>query len=191
MASEKKIQIIKTAAKRFARHGLSKTTLDEIARDLRMGKATIYHYFDSKSGLFFETLKWEGEQFLTAAKEIFNNEDNPIGARLLEYYSFKENIDEKFPLLYDLMLHLLKDPSHENENKILNDFLKKEEEIVNLILSSVYSGRIESMNSSLPPFVVLSSWGLVFGNKLNKISNPDIEIQTKEMIFKTLESVLN
>ena len=43
MANDRKNQIIKAAAKRFARHGLNKTTLDEVARDIRIGKATIYH----------------------------------------------------------------------------------------------------------------------------------------------------
>ncbi len=51
MPNDRKIQIIKAAAKRFARHGLNKTTLDEVARDIRIGKATIYHYFTSKDDL--------------------------------------------------------------------------------------------------------------------------------------------
>ena len=46
MLKERKQQIIRAAVKRFARHGHGKTTLDEIARDIRIGKATIYHYFE-------------------------------------------------------------------------------------------------------------------------------------------------
>jgi AcrR family transcriptional regulator len=53
---EKKLQIIKAAAKRFDKHGLAKTTLNEIARDLRIGKATLYGYFSSKEELFFSVL---------------------------------------------------------------------------------------------------------------------------------------
>jgi len=53
MANERKHQIIRAAVKRFARHGHGKTTLEEIARDIRIGKATIYHYFESKDELFF------------------------------------------------------------------------------------------------------------------------------------------
>ncbi|MCK7524579.1 MAG: TetR/AcrR family transcriptional regulator [Ignavibacteriales bacterium] len=68
MANERKIQIIKAAAKRFARHGLAKTTLDEVARDIRIGKATIYHYFTSKDDLYFATLKWECELFIEQVK---------------------------------------------------------------------------------------------------------------------------
>lgn len=41
MEKEKKILIIKTAIKRFIRHGKHKTTLDEIARDLRMSKSSL------------------------------------------------------------------------------------------------------------------------------------------------------
>ena len=64
MANERKLQIIKAAAKRFARHGLNKTTLDEVARDIRIGKATIYHYFTSKDDLLFlATLKWDLVKF--------------------------------------------------------------------------------------------------------------------------------
>ena len=56
MEKEKKKQLIRTAAKRFEKHGIKKTTLDEIARDLRITKATIYHYFNSKEDLFHSTL---------------------------------------------------------------------------------------------------------------------------------------
>ena len=107
MANERKQQIIRTAAKRFARHGLGKTTLDEIARDIRIGKATIYHYFTSKDELFFETLKWESDQFIDDIKAIFNNEDLAVSARLIEYISLKENVDQKYKLLYNLFLQLL------------------------------------------------------------------------------------
>ncbi len=68
MANERKIQIIKAAAKRFARHGLNKTTLDEVARDIRIGKATIYHYFTSKDDLYFATLKMGMRKFYRTGK---------------------------------------------------------------------------------------------------------------------------
>jgi len=73
MPNERKLQIIKAAAKRFARHGVSKTTLDEVARDIRIGKATIYHYFESKDNLYIETLRWEIESYLEQVKSVFNN----------------------------------------------------------------------------------------------------------------------
>ena len=191
MAKERKTQIIRAAAKRFARHGLGKTTLSEIARDVRIGKATIYHYFESKEQLFFEALAFEVSQYILDIKAIFNNEEAAIGARLLEYFSYKENVDQKYRLLFELMLLLYNDDSFEREKSILTKFLKEEEEIVKLILSSVYSGRIESMNTSLPGYVVVSSWGLLFGMKLKRITDPGKVLSVREILFRNLENLLS
>ena len=191
MANERKQQIIRAAVKRFARHGLGKTTLEEIARDIRIGKATIYHYFDSKDELFFESLKWETDQFIEDIKAIFNNEDLAVGARLLEYISYKENIDTRYKLLFDLILQLVEDDSFEKEKEIMKNMLIREEEIVKLVLSSIYSSRLEGMSESLPNFIVTSSWGSFFGNKINHISHPDRVLNTREFVFKSLENILS
>ena len=191
MANERKQQIIRAAVKRFARHGLGKTTLEEIARDIRIGKATIYHYFESKDELFFASIKWETDQFIKDIKAIFNNEELAVGARLLEYISYKENIDTRYKLLFDLILQLIEDDSFEKEKEIMKNMLNREEEIVKLVLSSIHSSRLEGMNESLPNFIVTSSWGGFFGNKINHISHPDRVLNTREFVFKSLENILS
>lgn len=170
---------------------MAKTTLDEIARDVRIGKATIYHYFTSKDELFNETLRWEVSQYLSDMKAIFNNEESPVGARMLEYFSFKEGVDQKYILLYKLLLQSLMLESLDETQGIVNKLFDDEEEIIKLILSSVYSGRIESMNTSLPGFIVILSWGMLLGNNLNKIARPEKILSSREMIFKCLESILS
>ncbi|MCK4357400.1 MAG: helix-turn-helix transcriptional regulator, partial [Candidatus Cloacimonetes bacterium] len=45
---DKKEQILKVAGNIFAKFGLKKTTMDEIAKLARMGKSTLYYYFKSK-----------------------------------------------------------------------------------------------------------------------------------------------
>jgi AcrR family transcriptional regulator len=190
LSKERKEQIIRAAAKRFARHGMGKTTLEEIARDIRIGKATIYHYFSSKEDLFYETINWEAAQFIEDIKAIFNNQEIPVGARLLEYFSYKESVYQKYKLLYELMLQLFKDDSFEKEKNILHSFLENEKQIVELILSSIYSERIESMDTSLPYYIVHSSWGLMFGSRLNQISENGKSVRIKELMFKSLENLL-
>ena len=89
MEKERKQQILKAAVKRFSRHGLNKTTLDEIARDLRIGKATIYHYFNTKEELFFKAIEWEFEIYLDDLKTIFNNDQLSLKDKLIEYFISK------------------------------------------------------------------------------------------------------
>ncbi|MBK9099129.1 MAG: TetR/AcrR family transcriptional regulator [bacterium] len=125
MAKERKEEIIRAAAKRFSRHGFNKTTLEEIARDVRIGKPTIYHYFKSKDELYYSSIEFQSLQFIDDIKAIFNNQDLPVGARLLEYFAFKETLPQRYKLLYDLLLLLFKDESQEKEKSILQHLLKK------------------------------------------------------------------
>ena len=191
MAKQRQEEIVRAASKRFSRHGFGKTTLDEIARDVRIGKPTIYHYFKSKEDLFFSSIDFQSTQFIEDIKAIFNNQDLPVGARLLEYFAFKESINQRYKLLYDLMLALFKDDSLQKEKQILQNLLKKESEVVGLILSSIYTGRIESMNLSLPFYIVHLSWGLLFSNIIKEFNDDGKSVNMKELFFKSLESILS
>ena len=189
MGSNRKEQILKAAAKRFARHGLNKTTLDEIARDLRIGKATLYHYFESKEQLFYETIEYDTHLFITDIKTIFNNELISPKERFSEYYAYKENVYEKYKLLFDTLLILLRDETLERESESLKNLLDSEEEVIKLALNSVYAGRVETMNPSLPRFIIITSWGMLFGNKLNKTGSSDFLNNSRELINKTLNGL--
>jgi AcrR family transcriptional regulator len=191
LAKERQEEIIRAAAKRFSRHGFNKTTLEEIARDVRIGKPTIYHYFKSKDELFFSSISFQSSQFIEDIRAIFNNQDLPVGARLLEYFAFKETVNHRYKLLYDLILALFRDDSLEKERQILQNLLQKETEVVGLILSSIYTGRIESMNPSLPFYIVHLSWGLMFSTIIKEFNSEGKAVSMKEMMFKSLETILS
>jgi len=191
LAKQRQEEIIRAAAKRFSRHGFGKTTLEEIARDVRIGKPTIYHYFKSKDELYYSSINFQFAEFIQDIKAIFNNQDLPVGARLLEYFAFKETINHRYKLLYELMLALFKDDHLEKEKEILKDLLQKESEVVGLILNSIYTGRIESMNLSLPFYIVHLSWGLLFSNIIKEFSEGAKTVNMKELMFKSLESILS
>jgi AcrR family transcriptional regulator len=191
LAKQRQEEIVRAASKRFSRHGFGKTTLEEIARDVRIGKPTIYHYFKSKDELYYSSIDFQSSEFIEDIKAIFNNKDLPVGARLLEYFAFKESINHRYKLLYDLMLALFKDDSLEKEKLILKNLLQTESEVVGLILSSIYTGRIESMNLSLPFFIVHLSWGLLFGNIIKDFYVDVKSVNMKELLFKSLESILS
>ena len=53
---ERREQIIKAAIKAFGKNNFHKTKMDDIAKEVQIGKSTIYEYFDSKKNLFEEML---------------------------------------------------------------------------------------------------------------------------------------
>ena len=54
---QKRDAIIEAALKRFAHFGVAKTTMNEIAKDLKISKASLYYYFPDKINLYAEVLK--------------------------------------------------------------------------------------------------------------------------------------
>ena len=73
----KKQIITQVARKIFSRYGLIKTTVDEIAKAARMGKASLYHYFQSKEEIFKEVVEQENRFLKEKIREAIIKEDTP------------------------------------------------------------------------------------------------------------------
>jgi AcrR family transcriptional regulator len=162
----KKSLIIKAAQKRFARHGLQKTTIEEIARDLRIGKASIYNYFISKEEIFQEVLGLEIDRYIAEVSEIFSNSEANLKEKLLNYISLKEAIKEKYILIYNLAVGMFREFQTDPEVEMLKSLLKNEEDVLNKFLKS-YAKR--DLLPNLPSFLINFTWGLVLTNQFDII----------------------
>ncbi len=189
MEKERKLQIIRMAEKRFARHGINKTTLDEIARDLRIGKATIYHYFNSKDELFYAALAWECQQFLEEIKNIFSKEDTNAINKLTEYFMFKVTLNQKYNLLYDALLVILKENNFENEVEQIKNLFIDEEEILSAFIRKNFSEKKIFQHASSISLLIYQSWGLVFTGKINQVLQPVNEGSIKESLLSIIENL--
>ena len=189
MELDRKSQIIKTAVKRFARHGLGKTTLEEIAGDLRIGKATIYNYFTSKEELFYESLNWDSNIILEDIKNIFNNEENTFENNFVQYFNYKTTVLEKYKLIYDLLILLLQDSTHEKEKEILKIMLNEEEKIVQSALTNELKKNKKTAGIKSVKNIVLTSWGLIYSNQLNMIKDEGKELKLDDIALGMLRNV--
>lgn len=190
MAKEKKLQIIKAAEKRFARHGFHKTTLNEIARDLRIGKASIYHYFESKDQLYLSSLEYESTLLAEDVKQIFSAGGIKIEEMLSVYLLSKETVAYKYPMIYDTILFLMKDSGFENEAILLKDLIKKEAEIVKDAIQKSIRSKIIPLNPKLPSLIVNASWGMLFTQKFNQLTGITATEESAGLYRKGLEKLL-
>jgi AcrR family transcriptional regulator len=191
MPNDRKIQIIKAATKRFARHGLNKTTLDEVARDIRIGKATIYHYFTSKDDLYFETLKWECENFIEQIKIIFESDSLTLTQKLKDYFAQKEVVSENNKLIHEALLTFFNEKSFDPELQIIKWMLSKEAEIIKQFLTKHYAQQIKKVNAVFPTFIVINSWGMFFANKLGLLIESSKNEELKKLFIESLETILS
>ncbi len=65
--------IINVATQVFGRYGFKKTSMDDIARALRMGKSSIYYYFKGKEEIFQAVVDREADMLKLKVKEILES----------------------------------------------------------------------------------------------------------------------
>ena len=188
MAKSRKIDILKAAQKRFIRHGLNKTTLEEIARDVRIGKATIYHYFTSKDQLFFETVKWEIADYLEQIKTCFNNESFSLKERFQEYFLLKTKLGESYPLLFEVIKQSINEFSIERMAELHLLFLEKEEEVLSLVLQSIKNENNRFIDAQFSKLIISETTGFLllsfFLKTHNKIDVTFLEKGKDEFLRK-------
>jgi AcrR family transcriptional regulator len=124
-------KIIITAGHIFSRFGFKKTTMDEIAKALKMGKSSIYYYFGSKEEIFEAVVLYEANmlrnQLTTAIKSVgspvdkmrkyvyvrmkafekLSNYYNAIFDKNLDHFEFIERIRAKYDLEELAILRLI------------------------------------------------------------------------------------
>ena len=71
LSGEKTQNILSAARRRFAHYGFSKVTMDEIAGDVEMGKASLYYYFPTKEDLFKAVVIQEQNEFVNYIETLF------------------------------------------------------------------------------------------------------------------------
>jgi AcrR family transcriptional regulator len=83
-AQEKEKLILDAAQNRIARYGFSKVTMDEIAQDVGLAKASVYYYYPTKADIFRAVVAREQEKFLEEATAILHQ--SAAASMKLKYY---------------------------------------------------------------------------------------------------------
>ncbi len=77
MKEKKHDQILEAAMQCFARYGIKKVTLDDIAGVLGMKKTSLYYYYKNKEALFQDALEMEAENAFAHAQRAIDLETEP------------------------------------------------------------------------------------------------------------------
>ena len=93
---EKVNSIIRAAKQRFAHYGFAKVTMEEIASDVDLGKASLYYYFPAKEDLFKDVIRSEQNEFISEIRSL-------IGRKIKASQKLKEYVDHRLDLFHKLL----------------------------------------------------------------------------------------
>ncbi|MBE9521673.1 MAG: TetR/AcrR family transcriptional regulator [Proteobacteria bacterium] len=147
MKPEKLESILDTAKKMFARYGLRKTSLDEVARMARVAKATIYNYFGSKDRVYLEVLRREMDEVVEKISSLVAQEALP-GDKLIAFARAKFQYMRQAINILNLDREGIEKllPSAED---IRSELFKREVDIIRSILNEGVEKRVFQTNNTL------------------------------------------
>lgn len=93
-------KIVDTAGQIFSRFGFRKTSMDDIARSLKIGKSSIYYYFDSKEAIFEAVVLNEANLLRNALTNTIKSVDSPID-KMKNYVFVRMKAFEKLSNYYN------------------------------------------------------------------------------------------
>lgn len=190
MQKSKKEEIIKAAERRFIKHGPGKTTLDEIARDLRIGKSSLYHYFSSKDELFIEVLRWRIQRYIEHIEEIFNNEEISMQDRFRNYLQLKLELKQNYKLIYRLLVSDLLKQSSPEEEELIKYLLEREENIMKLVANVIFSDSVEATDARTSLFITMLTFMPMLINQLFISKLEVTELDMTDKLLKNFEQFL-
>ena len=93
-------KIIISAGQIFSRYGFKKTSMDEIAKALSMGKSSVYYYFDSKEDIFEAVVLSEANTLRSELTKAIKAVESPID-KLKSYVFVRMKSFEKLSNYYN------------------------------------------------------------------------------------------
>ncbi len=182
--SIKKSAIVKAAQNLFSQFGLKKVTTDEIAREARVSKATVYKYFSDKHDIFREVVELETEVLLGAVEKAVAGESTVEGR-------LKAHLRTKLEKIHGLINFYRVTRQTWGEHwpyieEIHNDFMLKEKAIVERILKAgVDSGELSVKSAKLTAhIIVVAQKSLEYPWAME---NPNLDIPT---LVETMQNIL-
>ncbi|WP_160069553.1 TetR/AcrR family transcriptional regulator [Sphingobacterium bovisgrunnientis] len=97
---KRKEEIIEVAIRRFSHYGFSKTTMNEIADDVKITKANLYYYYPDKIALIKDVICSISNTLLAKEQEIVKSYDGDLLGSLFALLDFRAEHMRKHYMLY-------------------------------------------------------------------------------------------
>ena len=176
--------IIEVAQKRFGLYGVEKTSMREIAADLKLSKASLYYYFPDKASLYKAVVEKEQNEFLDRISEKMLNIQEPE-LLLREYISTRLSY---FRTL--LNLSRLRFEAYSDLKPVFNEtilvFKEKEKEIVkNIFEKGIAKGKFFIRDTDQTASLFLD---LLKGLRISVVNNKEMLIIDQEEYDQLLKN---
>lgn len=141
--NDKRKRIIRVVEKLAAKQTLHEITLDEVAKQAKIGKGTIYHYFKDKEDLLFEVATSGFDELC----ELLEQEVPNNASFTLKFYNMCSHIIQFFTNRQQLLRIMQTHASctYWSKGKIRERWMSKRKQLVNIVADILSEGVVEGI----------------------------------------------
>ena len=175
-------QLVQVARQVFAKFGYKKTALDDIAKEARRGKSTIYYYFKSKDEIFKAVIDAESEiRAKEIEKEISKTDDSREKLKIYIYIrmrSLKTVVN-----YYEAIKNDLLDQLYFVDNLRAEHFEAEIKTIKDMLLDGIDKGEFTIQNPELTAKTIVTALhGFEVPLILKNLSDEELQKSVDEML---------
>ena len=175
-------QLVQAARQVFVRFGYKKTALDDIAREARKGKSTIYYYFKSKDDIFKAVIDAEAEIRAKTIDEQISIIDDPQ-QKLKTYIYVRMLTLKKVGNYYEAIKNDLLDNLYFVNSLRTNHFDAEIFLVKNLLLEGIEKGIYTIQNPELTAKTIVTLLqGFEVPLILKNLSDEELQKSVDEML---------
>lgn len=165
---QKRLHIIRTAMALFAQNGIHKTKVSEIAKMAGIGKGTVYEYFRSKDGIFWNAVSQWLHEFDRVITERMSGTDDPeeqLALLIRTVFDFYQSTFEGLNITLESWLemarlhHQLKSGKGELPEGIPDlkcHFKEYRQRVKDLLTAGIEQGKFRPMNVELTAALIFA-----------------------------------
>lgn len=181
---ETKAKLIEAAINLFASKGFFRSSIRDIAREMDMSIANIYHYFGSKEGLLLAILQYSALKVVQQLRQVAASDLEPLARfrLLLRTHLLISGSQRKEAKIYQLDREQLTDEGHEINRDIQREILG----IYRQILSELADkGLLRTRSVTITAFNILGviNWFLRWHRPDGAMSIDEVVEETMSFIF--------
>jgi AcrR family transcriptional regulator len=189
IAKKREKEIIAAAREVFRKYGYKKTTMVDIAKEIDLNQATLYHYFKNKEEIFIEQMLADHEEFRDRRSKIMA-EELSTQRKITLFFSLK--LDFFYGKhIYEQIAELNKSKISENHRKKIDDLGRQEQAYVKSLLeSAIQSGELPSNvnTTQLTKTLFRIFQGIRFENHLQYLFSKQ-QMQTQLLVKEMEQSI--
>jgi AcrR family transcriptional regulator len=178
-------EILAAAREVFRKYGYKKTTMVDIANEVGLSQATLYHYFRNKEEIFIEKILEDHEKFREYRQKMIT-EDLSIRQQIVSFFCLKLDFFYSNHI-YEQLAELNHEKISENHRKKLDNLRRQEASYIKSLLESAVqnSELSSSINTTrLASMIFRIFQGIRFENQFEYFlsrQEPQTELMMKEM----------